>query len=186
MRLQRRSTPIGGLELVSLPVRSAALLGLSGERRRAHGSLRVPPRSGASRRRRARLQDSTAPRLGSSAPRTPRPRAASFPWRRLAGPAASHSPRSSHCPRLGTPLLVDDGHSGTRCGLRATLPASRLASPLAVARWSSLSPPGTTAAIGRGERRPRAFADANGRQKVDSARSPTTVGARVVNTLPYI
>ena len=65
MRLQRRSTPIGGLELVSLPVRSAALLGLSGERRRAHGSLRVLPRPRASRRRRAWPQDSTAPRLGS-------------------------------------------------------------------------------------------------------------------------
>ena len=83
MRLQRRSTPIGGLELVSLPVRSAALLGLSGERRRAHGSLRVLPRPGASRRRRARPQDSTAPRLGSlHAPPTLLPVA---PARRLGG-----------------------------------------------------------------------------------------------------
>ena len=83
MRLQRRSTPIGGLELVSLPVRSAALLGLSGERRRAHGSLRVLPRPGASCRRRARPQDSTAPRLGSlHAPPTLLPVA---PARRLAG-----------------------------------------------------------------------------------------------------
>ena len=94
-----------GLELVgSLPAHSAALL--SGERRR----LPTAACALAALRLRARLQDSTAPGLGSLLAHASA--TLLFPCRRLVGSAASRSPRSSHCPvTSAAPLLGRRGRA---------------------------------------------------------------------------